>query len=376
MLTTTNVLSMPIFSNFSVAAGQSGLGNRVTGTVILGWESPKDIYANYPPGSFVLTSLVSCKNDLDYAKACIHTAIAGGASCIAIKSIFYKTLPDDLLRFADDKHCPIVFFTDSLFEDIIYAVRSELATETLPAIHSEYVEKLLGADISDSYAIGLSRSINPFFHDNIICFFAPGEQTSRIGLSGKRSTSIVRYRKGALVIHSMESADAALDKDPKDILADIGIVAWSGCIGGSDRKPSPSELPAAIRESLIAAISGSLDSVKFRAFSESGIDRAIIPYAARHWADRYYSTFAEKLTEFDKCNHSNLMQTLIENLRNNGNTALTAESLFLHKNTVRYRLNKIKSLLGIEGREDADFQLAYFARLHRIRQYSYLLPNM
>jgi len=57
------------------------------------------------------------------------------------------------------------------------------------------------------------------------------------------------------------------------------------------------------------------------------------------------------LYEFDKNNGTEYYRTLYEYLKKDKNVIATAEALFIHRNTVNYRLEKIKELLGIRLRE-------------------------
>ncbi|MGE5422450.1 MAG: PucR family transcriptional regulator [Ignavibacteriales bacterium] len=52
-----------------------------------------------------------------------------------------------------------------------------------------------------------------------------------------------------------------------------------------------------------------------------------------------------RIIEHDKTNNGELMATLRLLMDNNGNTKLTAERLFIHINTLYYRMNKIEELL-------------------------------
>jgi len=54
------------------------------------------------------------------------------------------------------------------------------------------------------------------------------------------------------------------------------------------------------------------------------------------------------LLEYDRVNDTHLMDTLFEYLQHNTNTKETAESMFMHKNTIIYRLNKIKEILQFD----------------------------
>lgn len=54
------------------------------------------------------------------------------------------------------------------------------------------------------------------------------------------------------------------------------------------------------------------------------------------------------LMKYDEENHTEFMRTLYYYLENNGNTAMTAKELYIHKNTLLYRIDKIKGLIHDE----------------------------
>ncbi|MBQ1289387.1 MAG: helix-turn-helix domain-containing protein, partial [Erysipelotrichaceae bacterium] len=54
------------------------------------------------------------------------------------------------------------------------------------------------------------------------------------------------------------------------------------------------------------------------------------------------------LLDYDRKNNSNLTTTLYVYLDNFGNTAKSAELLYIHKNTLLYRMQKIKEILHCE----------------------------
>lgn len=60
---------------------------------------------------------------------------------------------------------------------------------------------------------------------------------------------------------------------------------------------------------------------------------------------RFYKTYLGKLIDYDSVNNTQLCYTLDVYLSNNGNANATAEALYIHRNTLRYRLDKIRSLL-------------------------------
>lgn len=62
----------------------------------------------------------------------------------------------------------------------------------------------------------------------------------------------------------------------------------------------------------------------------------------------FYEHYLDSLLAFDKENKSNLVETLQIYLEENRNITQSAKRLFIHRNTLLYRIDKVESLLGID----------------------------
>ena len=81
----------------------------------------------------------------------------------------------------------------------------------------------------------------------------------------------------------------------------------------------------------------------------------------------YYEHTIQPLVEFDQKNDSNLTQVLQCYLNHNGSVKETADELYVHRNTVNYKLAKIRELTGMDlSSIDARIQLAIGLMLQNI----------
>ncbi|HLY24912.1 MAG TPA: helix-turn-helix domain-containing protein [Aggregatilineales bacterium] len=71
---------------------------------------------------------------------------------------------------------------------------------------------------------------------------------------------------------------------------------------------------------------------------------------------RFCTTWLADLMAYDNDQHSELIETLGAYFGNNGNTALTAKELNIHRNTLAYRLNRIAEITCLDL-DDADVRL-------------------
>jgi purine catabolism regulator len=75
--------------------------------------------------------------------------------------------------------------------------------------------------------------------------------------------------------------------------------------------------------------------------------------AAGHFSDRIVGP----LVEYDKRHRSSLMETIIAYFRHHGNVSQTAEALYIHRNTLSYRLDRIQEMTG-QDLDNPDERLA------------------
>lgn len=84
--------------------------------------------------------------------------------------------------------------------------------------------------------------------------------------------------------------------------------------------------------------------------------------------DDYKNRKLKLLEDSDKMQDSSLCETLEAYLANNCNANATAESLFIHRNTMRYRMEKIKKLTNIDFNDISlllEFRLAFAIKKYR-----------
>jgi DNA-binding PucR family transcriptional regulator len=72
---------------------------------------------------------------------------------------------------------------------------------------------------------------------------------------------------------------------------------------------------------------------------------------------RYYLDLLKPLQEYDREHHGDLVRTLGAYLRHGGNSSRAADALYLHRNSLRYRLARIQALTGLDT-GDPDVRLA------------------
>lgn len=81
-------------------------------------------------------------------------------------------------------------------------------------------------------------------------------------------------------------------------------------------------------------------------YSQLGLYRLLFKIDDKEEIREYYHYNLGVLLQHDSKNNSELLETLRQYLYCNGNLVKTSQALFIHRNTLLYRLNQIRDLLG------------------------------
>lgn len=385
MITVIELLSLPVFCGFQLISGQSGLYNAVTGTGIFEWESPEDVEKTFAKGEFVVTTLSQAKNDSSFAENCLKMLIIKEVSAIAIKTIYFKEISEELKSFSDQHKVPIFLFSGAFFDDVIFTIKNALITSNLNTDHVEKLKTLLKPDRDSELVLKAAKEINPYFFSTLICCFVSLndkslhqediEQKYRDALkrrnclnvdSSRVVYSMIQYERGILIIYTAKNSFADLKADILIFLNKLGIGSDSCTLGLSNIHFQLEDLSIAIKQSLYANASCLIGKEPLLCFDAIGLDKLLMPIKDNLWVKQYYDNFMEKILSHDLIHNSNLMETLVEYVKCNGDIQLTAKKTFQHSNTIRYRLDKAKKILNIEGEGDSYVNLFIFIRLYEI----------
>lgn len=88
-------------------------------------------------------------------------------------------------------------------------------------------------------------------------------------------------------------------------------------------------------------------------YDAMGVDKLLMAINDPSVLDEFSSREVGRLVEYDRSHDSDLADVLSMYLEHNGSVRETAAKLFVHRNTVTYKLNKVESILGVSL---ADFE--------------------
>jgi DNA-binding PucR family transcriptional regulator len=150
---------------------------------------------------------------------------------------------------------------------------------------------------------------------------------------------------------------ARLGKGLTSELAQV-LSGFTVTVAYSRHAADPVDLYRAGKEAMLAANVAEAEGLEVLAFEDTGAYRLLLPAMSEDPGEleRFYSETIQPLVAYDEQYETELMATVEAYLENDGNVAATAQQLFTHRHTIRYRLERAKELCGhdvasTEGRE-------------------------
>jgi sugar diacid utilization regulator len=187
---------------------------------------------------------------------------------------------------------------------------------------------------------------------------------------------------GAEVFVLLAGADeAAARRAAENVMRDLdaGMGGFAFVIGRSRPTGDPIELARAADEALLAANVAEGDQERrVLAFEETGAYRLLLSAMSENPAElqRFYAETVEPLVAYDEQYSTDLVATVAAFLEADGNVAGTAQRLFTHRHTIRYRLERVRELCGLDvGSSDGREKLSLGLKAMRVLGVAALPPR-
>ena len=386
MLNVLDVLSLPLFQGFRLVTDNSGLYNEISDAKLYEDVGEKSIADIYKKGVFIILSPSILREHPHNSHEIMMALLERQPAAISIKDVHFDTLPDDLLGRANALHVPIFFFSETYLDEILYTIKNALTPHEINTLNVSRMARILYEPMSENQIEYMAREINPLFYKNVICAFCipknqdniPNDTTMLFEQylhashatqkQGKYAYSLLKWPRGIGFLYTSGARTEDMRARLLEKLRESGMDLSKVSIGISNPYSELRNLKKSFHEALHAGIDALINGEDAKDYEQMGLVGFLAPFRNDEWTDIYYNKLYNRLYNYDKTNESNLMQTVMSYVRNGGNIAKTAEATFQHSNTIRYRLEKIKSVMGIQDAPDAEIQLYLFVRLHEIKK--------
>src|SRR5918997_1548165 len=158
----------------------------------------------------------------------------------------------------------------------------------------------------------------------------------------------------AEIVVLVPGSDEALAKRAAEgVLRELqaGLPGHTFAIGRSRVASDPVDLHRAANEALLAVnVAEGDEESPLLAFEQTGAYRLLLSAMSEDPAElqRFYAETVEPLVAYDDQYETELVRTVEAFLDNDGNVAGTAQKLFTPRHTIRYRLERVRELSGLD----------------------------
>jgi sugar diacid utilization regulator len=219
----------------------------------------------------------------------------------------------------------------------------------------------LGADVEQGAGVVIARATPRVAQS--------GEWRARVlamavrGLRGVSGGSLVALSEGepaeaAAIVPSAEDAQLERATQALQRELDASLSGFAITVARSRWTQDPADLYRAGKEALLAANVAEAEGRGVLAFEDTGSYRLLLPAMSEDPGEleRFFEETVAPVAAYDDQYETDLVLTVEAYLENDGNVTPTAEQLFTHRHTVRYRLERVRELTGhdlssTEGRE-------------------------
>lgn len=389
-LTLKELLCFDYFKGLRLIAGAKGLSGTVSYCGMLEYEldpklNKKYSNTNFKPHTLAISSLFFARDNPFQILEAVKYLVAQEGSGLVIKNIFRLPIHESVLHYADYKDFPILLMEDTvMFEDFIVQVYQCIDAISDAVSAKLLLDRLLYQNIDGSERARIARQLLPSFRSQYLMVHIRADEP----LSGGK---IVRIREnagqllqgavfavfgcrgGGLLILSQEEFPNALDS----LLASIAnIEDIPRLLGVSKVHFDLKDIDTAIREAMFSSTIHRLESKYFPSrrapymqYDRLGVYQVLLPALDNPALPQYSHQILEPVIGFDAENRGNLMETLLMLVQCGGDLHRTSQETGQHENTLRYRLNKVFNLTGLNYQRPAHYEeLALAVRIFLLSQ--------
>ena len=390
-ITILEAMKLPTLKDFKLVAGYRGLDREIESVSILDYEyerslSGKQIVTFFRRQDFVLSSLIYAKDDPSLILESVKGLISDGVSGLAVKNIYYDVLPDEVIQYANDMDFPIFMFDKkgSFYEDIVTEIYAKNKEKSSMSFKEAKIGILLKEELDKSSVKNMAEDFNISFKNNLFCIcLKPKKYIEENTLSNIISTlnrdlainhAAYRYHGSIFIIYTYEDKyrekkDIDFNKLVSLAMPSLFINLNDYYLGISNFHKNIDELNLALKESMYAMKVASIEEENKKYYYEIGAYKILMPSYNNSYMMNFYSDNIGKIKQYDQKYNTELLATSIAYIKSGGNIKETAKIVNLHENTVRYRINKLKEIIGIKNSEFEFYeQLSLGVKLYMIYQ--------
>lgn len=265
------------------------------------------------------------------------------------------------------------------FEELIVEVSNRLKAYSDYGYYARKINSLMEDNISIPVLKKLALDINNRFRDNHFVIYLKNDTKKedqlinlleyfKINRIFDLYSIALMYQNGILIITTnINEFQDSINTNFNNLSDRINLDLSDYHIGISNYHNGLCELGTSIKESIDSSNLCHTSKKQICFYNELGLYKIILPFIHEPTVVNFSKNIINLIIEYDNLSNGNLFDTAIAFIDSKGNIKKTAELLFQHDNTVRYRLNKIKNLLNLNESEYEFYEhLSYAIKVFKL----------
>lgn len=362
-------------SGIKLAAGIGGLSKPIRETGILDYEmvpslKNKYFHTNFHEGQFVLTTFLYARDNPYLILDAVKHLAAKETSGLVIKNVFHLPIHDTVIRYADSRNFPIFLidtaelYVERMIADISRCIEkyddmafiqdeiNRLLVSELPAAEIRAHSKKINPSYEEQFFHGYLKYGDEFREDNFLdCL-----QRYRSSGLDTCSNSFSYFKHGILFTCSSDNMESAMAEDAVNKLVEL-------CPGTDDQltpllSAGISDIHLTLEEYRESILESKRSSLFFKNggqkpvwYRELGTYKILLPFFHTREMVEFSRSILDGILDCDAENGSQLFTTLSHFVDCDCSIERTARVMKQHKNTVRYRLDRITELTGLDHKQ-------------------------
>ena len=376
MVTCEDILNLKL-DGMQLIAGKKGLHRMVSWTYMVQTRPYAD---HMNRGNFALIVVDYVRFDYEEAARSMEELNELGISGLAVSTVDDREeVPQSMIDRANELELPLFYirWEGASFVDIAQSIGSLIVQTGVEnkktgdylynllfgyEINDKYVEKIsgqFGLDFSRPYRVGVividrKYGVNLEQDEHTYEYYADCLNREVNNMEG--SSMFMRFlnkfvllfeaRENKEIEHELEQILRRLDDKPQF----KGLIRSTCILGAAYKDPRDFGQSYQEAKNLIAKkdILPNPKNKKVLSASSMGIYKYMFNSGNQAEILDYCNEKLRTLEEYDHANGTFLQDTLLAYYMNGFSVGKTAEALFIHRNSLQYRINKIEELLGME----------------------------
>ena len=368
-ITVSDILNLDIMKSGRLVAGENGLSNEIRYVSVYD-NIPTELDAKIQvfEGDIYLTFCSYGKGNEEYVLNLVKMIISFGAAALIIFDENIQALPPSAEKLCDETGLPVIFMDCQIpYSLIISSIIEYRLAANLKKTIEDKLNAIVSSRTSPEEKHEFIEDLNPSFQKNAVALFcmekdlltnmaSPSPESINLLNAFNRNTLnfAAEYRDGILLVLTFSDARRPLlDKILSDAVDVVRRYIPRAQIGISNIC-NIADLGTSVSQCHMAVSAGAADSHGLSYYNQLGISRILLELQGNTALEEFYADIMNPICKTDQESSSNLFETMLCFVENEMDYKKTCQTMFVHENTIRYRINKIKALIPY-GKSDMDF---------------------